>query len=126
MASHRLNLQLNLLFCVYILCENPCIVIHYGEKNRRSVFFFSFLIDPLGQPTVPAGSDHYFHTDCQSSVRTSVRTFQNLAKQNNKFQAKTMLTTGETVVGLAEWIMDDLLSCYVLFSPIKWLKKVIL
>ena len=38
-------------------------------------------------------------------VRTSVTTFQNLAKQN-KFQAKTMFTTGETV-GLAEWIIDD-------------------
>ena len=39
------------------------------------------------------------------SVRTSVPTFQNLAKQN-KFQPKTKFTTGETV-GLAEWIIDD-------------------
>ena len=45
-------------------------------------------------------------------VRPSVRPsdFQNLAKQN-KFQSKTMFTTGETV-GLAEWIIDD--TCVVL------------
>ena len=41
-----------------------------------------------------------------SYVRTSVPTFQNLAKQN-KFQAKTMFTTSETV-GLDEWIIDDI------------------
>ena len=35
------------------------------------------------------------------SVRPSVPTFQNIAKQN-KYQAKTMFATGETV-GLAEW-----------------------
>ena len=44
-------------------------------------------IDPLGQPTVTAGRDH----------------FSNLEKQN---KAKTMFATGETV-GLAEWIIDD-------------------
>ena len=37
-------------------------------------------IDPLGRPTVPAGSDHCFRTHV--SVRTSVYTFQNIAKQN--------------------------------------------
>ena len=37
-----------------------------------------------------------------SSVRLN---FQNLGKPN-KFQAKTMFTTGETV-GLAEWTIDD-------------------
>ena len=46
--------------------------------------------DPLGRPKVTIGSDYCF---------------QNLAKQN-KFQAKTMLTTDENV-GLAEWIIDD-------------------
>ena len=56
-------------------------------------------IDPLGRPTVPAGSDHCFRTCCPS-----VPTFQNLAKQN-KFQAKTMFTTGKTV-GRAEWINE--------------------
>ena len=35
-------------------------------------------IDPLGRPTIPAGSDHYFCTCCQS-VRPH---FSNLAKQN--------------------------------------------
>ena len=38
------------------------------------------------------------------SVRLSVPTFQNLAKQN-KFQAKTMFTTGK-IMGMAEWIID--------------------
>ena len=61
-------------------------------------------IDPLGRPTVPAGSDHCFHTCCPS-VRTSVPTFQNLAKQK-KYQVKTMFTTGKTI-DLAEWIIDD-------------------
>ena len=40
-------------------------------------------IDPLGQPTVTAGSDHRFRTCCPY-----VRTFQNPAKQT-KFQAKS-------------------------------------
>lgn len=35
-------------------------------------------IDPRGQPTITAGSDHYFHTHV---VRLYV-VFQNLAKQN--------------------------------------------
>ena len=65
-----------------------------------------FLIDPLGQPRVTAGRDH-----CLNTCRPSVPTFQNLAKQN-KFQAKTMFTTGENV-GLAEWIIDD--TCLVLW-----------
>ena len=52
-------------------------------------------------------------------VRTSVHTFQNLAIQN-KFQAKTMFTTGETV-GLEEWIIDD--SCLISTMVIKRLSK---
>ena len=66
-------------------------------------------IDPLGRSTVTAGKDHCFCT-CRTSVRTSVPTFQNLAKQN---KAKTMFATGETM-GLAEWIVDD--TCLVLFG----------
>ena len=42
--------------------------------------------------------------------RPLVIIFQNLAKQN-KFQANTMFTTGETL-GLAEWIIDD--TCLVI------------
>ena len=56
-------------------------------------------IDPLGRPAVTAGSDFCFRK-CYPSVRPSFfHTFLNLAKQN-KFQVKTMFTTGETV-GLA-------------------------
>ena len=57
--------------------------------------------DPLGRTT----KSHML------SVRLSVHTFQNLAEQN-KFQVKTMFTTGE-IVGLAEWIITWL---YFLFS----------
>ena len=55
------------------------------------------IFDPLGRPTGPAGSDHYFHT----YFRTSVHTVQNIAKQN-KHRVKIMITT----VGLAEGIID--------------------
>ena len=52
--------------------------------------------------------DHYFRTCClsaaRSSVRPSVPTFQNLAKQNN-LQAIIVIATGGNV-GLAEWIID--------------------
>ena len=58
--------------------------------------------DPQSRPVVIIVFAHvppYF--------RTSVSPFQNLAKLN-KFQAKTMFSTGETV-GLAEWIIDTCL-----------------
>ena len=45
------------------------------------------------------------------SVRTSFPTFQYLGKEN-KFQVKTMFTTGK-IVGLAERIIDD--TCLVIF-----------
>ena len=57
------------------------------------------VIDPLGRPTVTAGSDHCF-CSCRPSVRPSP-----LSKQYI-FQTKTMFATGETV-SLAEWIIDD-------------------
>ena len=53
---------------------------------------------------VMTGTDHCFDK-CRTSVRLSVPTFQNLAKQN-KFKAKTTFTNGVTV-GLVEWIIDD-------------------
>ena len=61
-------------------------------------------IDPRGRPTVTDGSDHCFRTFCPS-VRPQ------FSKKPNKFPAKTMFATGETV-GLAEWIIDD--TCLVL------------
>ena len=45
----------------------------------RSISFY--IIDPQGRPPITASSDHCFHTYCPS-VRPSVPTFQNLAKQN--------------------------------------------
>ena len=59
-------------------------------------------VDPRGQPTVTAGSDHYLPTCCLS-VRPSVPTFQNLAKQNN-FQLRIMIAS-DGAVGAAEWII---------------------
>ena len=64
--------------------------------------------DPLGRPTVTAGShDHCFRTCCPS-----VPIFQNLAKQN-KFQVRRVIANGGTV-GLAEWIIED--TSLVMFS----------
>ena len=47
------------------------------------------------------------------SVHAYVPTFQNIAKQN-KFQAKTIFTTGETMA-LAEWIIDYICLGQVIF-----------
>ena len=57
-------------------------------------------IDPLGQPTATACSDHYFCT-CFPSVCPSP-----LFKSSKTKQQKTMFATGVTV-GLTEWIIDD-------------------
>ena len=62
LASHKGNLQ-KTFFCISV---------------KESI------IDPLGQPTVTAGSDHYFRTCCPS-VRPFVRPhFSDLAKQDNR------------------------------------------
>ena len=50
--------------------------------------------------TVPAGSDHYFHTECPS-VRPSVR-----PSQNFKFKRQSLL---------AEWIID-----YMILLLLRW------
>ena len=65
--------------------------------------------------------DHYFRT-CRQ-VRTSVPTFQNIAKQN-KIQAKIVIATGGND-GLAEWIIDDLHTCnfICIFLDQKWLSQ---
>ena len=47
------------------------------------------------------------------SVGPPVRPHFSKSKKQNKFQVKTMFTTGETV-DLAMWIIDDTLSCYIL------------
>ena len=62
-------------------------------------------IDPLGRPTITAGSDHYFRLCCLY-IRFS--TIQNLEKLN-KIQERIMITIGGTV-GPAEWIIDDMLA----------------
>ena len=59
-------------------------------------------IDPLGQPTVTAGSDYYFRTCCPSPLFRSSKTKQQ----------KTMVATGETV-GLSEWIIVDTCLVYI-------------
>ena len=70
------------------------------KKLLNSTYLY---IDPLVQPIVTAGMDHYFRTCFRPFIRPSVPTFKNLAKQN---KVKTMFTSGETV-GLGEWIIDD-------------------
>ena len=64
------------------------------------------IVDPLGPPTVPPVGIIVFTI----VVRSSVHSFQNIAKQN---KVKTMIATGKTV-GLAEWIIDD--TCLVTFN----------
>ena len=63
----------------------------------------SFLIHSANPQLITAGNTSMFSH--MLSVRPSVPTFQNLAKQN-KFQVKTMFTTGD-IVGPAEWIIHD-------------------
>ena len=70
--------------------------------NSDLLLFLLFYIDPRGQLTVTAGSDHYFLTCCLS-VRTSFPTFQNIIT----FQAIIVIATGRTV-GLASWIIDGI------------------
>ena len=72
-------------------------------RSLNNLYRFSF--DPLGRPTIPAGSDHCFATCCPY-VRPSP-----LYKSSKTKRQKTMFATGETV-GLAEWIIDD--TCVVL------------
>ena len=90
------------------MLENCCFSIFFHEHCSYSLHFDD-IIDPLGRPTVTAGSNHCFRTRCPS-----VPTFQNLAKRN-KFHAKTMFTTGDTV-GLVEWIIA--FSCYSTYTVI--------
>ena len=75
-------------------------------------------IDPLGRPTVPAGSDHYFCTFFSPYVRPHFSKY----RKTNKLRANIMIATGGTV-GLAEarlgrgdhwWHM----SCSFFFHPI--------
>ena len=61
-------------------------------------------IDPLGQPKVTGGRDHFFRTCCPSVCPSP------LFKSSKTKQQKTMFATGVTM-GLAEWIIDD--SCLV-------------
>ena len=59
--------------------------------------------------TVPAGSDHYFHTCCPY-VRTYV------CPSGTKLQNPATITAGRDC-GLAKWIIDD--SCLVFFFSIQ-------
>ena len=70
-------------------------------KWSSSPCLFS-IFDPLGRPTVSAGSDQYFRTYFRPCVHPS---FQNIAKQNKR-GVKIMIATAGTA-DLAEWIIDD-------------------
>ena len=52
-------------------------------------------VDPLGQPTVMVGSDHYFYMWCLY-VHPSTSNFQNLTKQNYS-QVGIVIATGGAV-----------------------------
>ena len=54
------------------------------------IFAHKFIFDPLGRPTVTAGSDHCFRTCCPS-VRPYIHTyFSTLEKQNNRKQCSLL------------------------------------
>ena len=59
--------------------------------------------DPLGRPTITAGSDHCFHTCCPSVFLKSTKT--------THISSEAMFTTGE-IVGMDEWIMGDICSFF--------------
>ena len=76
--------------------------------------------DPWDPPKVTAGSDHYISTCClyiRSSFHPSIRTFENLAKQD-KFQGRRV-SDSDTVrtVCLAEWIIDH----WSLMAHMSWI-----
>ena len=77
------------------------------KQSRKSTW-----IDPLGRPTIPAGSDHYFGTCCPY-VRLSP-----LFKSS-----KTTENTVETV-GLAEWIIDDTCLVWPIHFEYSWYGQV--
>ena len=83
------------------MCYQKNVAVKIGRESEGNVYVgCSLSFEPLGRPTVTAGSNQCFaHVVCPY-VHPH---FQNLAKQN-KF-SKTMFTTGETV-GMAEWIID--------------------
>ena len=60
------------------------------------------IVDPLGQPTVTASSDHDFHT-CHTSC-LSVCTFQKLTQKTNKLHMELLL------VGLWIWLRESLMT----------------
>ena len=113
------DLNAHIMLFRYVICNY---IWHMGSQNyelklsilHHSQFKRWCIIDPWGPPTVTAGSDHYFRR-CRLSVRPSVSTFHNIAKQNN-FQVKIVIATGGTV-GMAEWIIDGThMSCCILNS----------
>ena len=79
-----LNLAIPVSFTSCGCLKHAQFLIHSANPQSRPVVIivFAHVVSPYVRPT----------------------TFQNIAKQN-KFQAKTMFTTGENV-GLAEWIIE--------------------
>ena len=76
------------------------------QKANEIPLKFIRSADPQSRPVVIIVFTH---------VRWYVRpTFQNLAKQN-KFQAKTIVTSTGENVGLAEWIINDTCHLWFLF-----------
>ena len=77
---------------------------HYGVRFQSWTFILCSILlihsaDPQTRPVVIIIFEQIY-------VRTSVPTFQIIAKQNKR-HVKIVVTTGETV-GLAEGIIDDI------------------
>ena len=84
--------------------------------------FKSHSIDPLGRPTVPAGSDYYFRTCFRPSVLTYVRTYVPTFKTKRTSLKIIIVTSGP--VGLAKGIIDDILYPFYALSCVSSSKKV--
>ena len=86
-----------------------------GPVHGTCMFYsISILIHSAASKSRPVAIIVFTHVVRPSvcpSVRPSVPTFQNVEKLN-KFQVKTMFTTGE-IVGMVEWIIDD--TCLVIY-----------
>ena len=81
---------------IVFLQQNPYFISRRVFLLERATLLLS--IDPQGQPTVTADSDHFFPHMCPSVRPTCYKTKQ-ISSENN-------VATDETV-GLAEWITDD-------------------
>ena len=85
----------------------------FQRKNTRCIF------DPLGRPTVPAGSDNCFCTCFRPYVRHHVSKQNKTSPENNDHY-------WWGTVGLAEGIIDDTCLVFLNLISVRWWAPIIL